>query len=283
MLSRRQFLKVSAMSSAVSLLPQNILAAKTDELGNEITDYDKITTYNNFYEFSFAKENIMEKAEKFRTSPWEVTIEGEVQKPQTINLEELIKKFPQEERIYRMRCVEGWSRVVPWKGFELNKLIAMLKPLSTAKYIEFETAAQKDAMPNLRLSLYPWPYTEGLRMDEAMNPLTILATGIMDKPLKVSNGAPIRLVVPWKYGFKGAKSVVKIRFVKEMPKSYWMTVNPDEYGFYANVNPNVDHPRWSQAKERVLGNFFRKKTLMFNGYEKQVAQMYDGMDLKKYF
>lgn len=283
MLSRRQFLKVSAMSSAVSLLPQNILAAKTDELGNEITDYDKITTYNNFYEFSFAKENIMEKAEKFRTSPWEVTIEGEVQKPQTINLEELIKKFPQEERIYRMRCVEGWSRVVPWKGFELNKLIAMLKPLSTAKYIEFETAAQKDAMPNLRLSLYPWPYTERLRMDEAMNPLTILATGIMDKPLKVSNGAPIRLVVPWKYGFKGAKSVVKIRFVKEMPKSYWMTVNPDEYGFYANVNPNVDHPRWSQAKERVLGNFFRKKTLMFNGYEKQVAQMYDGMDLKKYF
>lgn len=268
-----------------ALAGQSLVAAgkQTDELGNEVTDYDKITEYNNFYEFSFSKGNILEKAEKFKTSPWDVRIEGLVEKPQTIALETLLRTFHQEERIYRMRCVEGWSRVVPWKGFELSHLIKLAKPLASAKFVEFETAMQPDAMPNLKQTVYPWPYTEGLTMEEAMHPLTFMATGIMQKPLLVSNGAPLRLVVPWKYGFKGIKSVSKIRFTEEMPFSFWMKLNSGEYGFFANVNPEVDHPRWSQAKERVLGSFFRKPTLKFNGYEKQVAHLYAGMDLKEFY
>jgi sulfoxide reductase catalytic subunit YedY len=254
----------------------------TDELGDKLTPYDSVTHYNNYYEFSLDKEEPARLAQGFKTSPWTVQVGGLVNKPATFGLEELLK-FQQEERIYRLRCVEAWSMVIPWQGFPLSQLLKEVEPLSKAKYVRFETLLDPKQMPYQRGGYFNWPYVEGLRMDEAMHDLTILATGLYGKPLPPQDGAPIRLVVPWKYGFKGCKSIVKIDLVEEMPVSFWMAAGPDEYGFYANVNPDVSHPRWSQATERRIGELSRRKTLPFNGYAEQVAHLYDGMDLRKFF
>lgn len=296
-LSRRQFIAAAgAVAAGITLSAcglasptasppstTNLKASKdTDELGDALTPYDTITNYNNFYEFSFDKEDVAERAKDFKTSPWTVQVGGLVNKPRTFGLEDLLK-FEQEERIYRLRCVEGWSMVIPWLGFPLSKLLAQVEPLSNAKYVRFETLLDRQQMPMQRTSYFKWPYAEGLRLDEAMHPLTILATGLYGKPLPPQDGAPIRLVVPWKYGFKSCKSIVKIDLVEEMPVSFWMASAPDEYGFYANVNPDVSHPRWSQATERRIGELSRRKTLMFNGYADQVASLYAGMDLRKFF
>jgi sulfoxide reductase catalytic subunit YedY len=248
------------------------------------TPYKDVTTYNNFYEFGSDKDDPSRNAKNFRTRPWTVSVEGFVKKPQTYALDDLIKGLTIEDRIYRMRCVEGWSMVIPWQGLQLSALIKRLEPTAQAKYVEFHTLYAPDQLPEQRRPVLDWPYVEGLRLDEAMNPLTILAVGIYGKqPLPNQNGAPIRLVVPWKYGFKGIKSIAGIRFVDKQPITAWMKQAPDEYGFYANVNPAVDHPRWSQATERRLGEFFKRKTLLFNGYADQVAAMYTGMDLRKNF
>ncbi len=253
----------------------------------ELTDYKKVTSYNNFYEFGLGKTTIAELAENFKPRPWTLTVEGECNKPKVWDVDELINKFPLEERIYRLRCVEVWSMVIPWVGFELNKLIHTSEPNSDAKYIAFETLHDTEQMPGQRLKLLgyvlPWPYREGLRMDEAMHPLTILSVGLYGELLPKQNGAPIRLIVPWKYGFKSIKSIVKIKFTKREPYATWHRTNPEEYGFYANVNPEVDHPRWSQAKERRIGEFFKRPTLMFNGYAEQVTDMYRYMDLRRRF
>ncbi len=218
-----------------------------------------------------------------RNRPWTVRVEGEINRPKIYEIDELFKVAPLEERIYRMRCVEGWSMVIPWVGFQLSDLIKRSEPTANAKYVEFTTLKDPMQMPGQRLSVLNWPYIEGLRKDEAMHPLTILAVGLYGEILPNQNGAPIRLVVPWKYGFKGAKSIVRIRFVEKQPVSAWTKAAPNEYGFYSNVNPNVDHPRWSQAKERRIGEFFKRPTLIFNGYADQVAQLYAGMDLRKYY
>ena len=248
------------------------------------TPYKDVTTYNNFYEFGFDKDDASRNAKNFRTQPWTVSIEGFVKKPQTYMLDDLIKGLAIEDRIYRMRCVEGWSMVIPWQGVQLSELIKRLEPTAQAKYVEFQTLYAPDQLPGQRRSIIEWPYVEGLRLDEATNPLAILAVGLYGKqPLPNQNGAPIRLVVPWKYGFKGIKSIAKIRFVNKQPATAWMKYAPNEYGFYANVNPAVDHPRWSQATERRLGDFFKRNTLPFNGYADQVAAMYTGMDLRKNF
>jgi sulfoxide reductase catalytic subunit YedY len=247
------------------------------------TPYKDITTYNNFYEFSTDKSGPSELAGKFQPRPWTVSIEGEVAKPKQIDIDSLMKLAPLEERIYRHRCVEGWSIVVPWIGFPLKALIDAAQPKSTAKFVQFETVNRPSQMPGLNRPVLDWPYVEGLRLDEAQNPLALMAVGLYGETLPNQNGAPIRLVVPWKYGFKSIKSIVKIRFVKSQPKATWNESAPNEYGFYSNVNPNVDHPRWSQAKERRLGEFLKRPTLMFNGYGDQVASMYSNMDLKKNF
>jgi sulfoxide reductase catalytic subunit YedY len=247
-----------------------------------LTPYDAVTHYNNYYEFSLDKEEPAGLAQGFKTSPWTVLVGGLVNKPKTFGLEELLK-FQQEERIYRLRCVEAWSMVIPWQGFPLSRLLQEVGPLSKAKYVRFETLLDPQQMPNQKGGYFDWPYVEGLRLDEAMHDLTILATGLYGKPLPPQDGAPIRLVVPWKYGFKGIKSIVKIDLVEEMPVSFWMAAAPDEYGFYANVNPDVSHPRWSQATERRIGELSRRRTLPFNGYAEQVAQLYSGMDLRKFF
>ena len=248
------------------------------------TPYKDVTTYNNFYEFGFDKDDAARNSKNFRTQPWTVSVEGFVKKPQTYLLDDFIKGLAIEDRIYRMRCVEGWSMVIPWHGVQLSELIKRLEPTAQAKYVEFQTLYAPDQLPGQRRSILEWPYAEGLRLDEAMNPLTILAVGLYGKqPLPNQNGAPIRLVVPWKYGFKGIKSIAKIRFVDKQPATAWMKYAPNEYGFYANVNPAVDHPRWSQATERRLGDFFKRNTLPFNGYADQVAAMYTGMDLRKNF
>ena len=254
----------------------------TDELGDKLTSYDSVTHYNNYYEFSMDKEEPARLSQGFKTSPWTVQVGGLVNQPKTFGLEDLLK-FQQEERIYRLRCVEAWSMVIPWMGFPLSELLKKVEPLSAAKYVRFETILDPKQMPGQRDSYFDWPYVEGLRLDEAMHDLTILATGLYGKPLPPQDGAPIRLVVPWKYGFKGAKSLVKIDLVEEMPTSFWMASAPNEYGFYANVNPDVSHPRWSQASERRIGELSRRKTLPFNGYADQVAQLYQGMDLHKFF
>ena len=254
----------------------------TDELGDKLTSYDSVTHYNNYYEFSMDKEEPARLSQGFKTSPWTVQVGGLVNQPKTFGLEDLLK-FQQEERIYRLRCVEAWSMVIPWMGFPLSELLKKVEPLSAAKYVRFETILDPKQMPGQRDSYFDWPYVEGLRLDEAMHDLTILATGLYGKPLPPQDGAPIRLVVPWKYGFKGAKSLVKIDLVEEMPTSFWMASAPNEYGFYANVNPDVSHPRWSQASERRIGELSRRKTLLFNGYAEQVAQLYQGMDLRKFF
>ncbi len=254
---------------------------RTDD--DKLTPYETVTTYNNYYEFGTDKDEPAGNAKALKLRPWKVRIDGEVAKPADYDLDDLVKPYKQEERIYRMRCVEAWSMVIPWLGFPLKDLIDRVQPTSRAKYVEFTTLNDPQQMPGVRRPVLPWPYTEGLRLDEARHPLTILATGIYGKPLLGQNGAPLRLVVPWKYGFKGGKSLVRIRFTEQMPKTTWAEVAPDEYGFFANVNPAVDHPRWSQARERRIGEFFKRPTLPFNGYADQVASLYAGMDLRRNF
>jgi sulfoxide reductase catalytic subunit YedY len=254
---------------------------------DKLTGYQDITSYNNFYEFGTGKADPAKNAGSLKPRPWTVTVEGEVRKPGTFDLEALLKLAPMEERIYRLRCVEGWSMVVPWVGWSLAELIRKVEPTGNAKFVQFVTLADKAQMPGLRSPVLDWPYVEGLRLDEAMHPLTLLAFGLYGEVLPNQNGAPLRLVVPWKYGFKSGKSIVKIRFVEQQPKTSWESAAPGEYGFYSNVNPDVDHPRWSQATERRIGedDLFAKKrpTLMFNGYQSQVGQLYAGLDLKKFF
>jgi sulfoxide reductase catalytic subunit YedY len=247
------------------------------------TPYKDVTTYNNFYEFGTGKDDPADRAGSLKTRPWTVAVEGEVRRPQTWDIDALLKLAPLEERVYRMRCVEGWSMVIPWVGFPLNELIRRAEPTGNAKFVEFVTLHDPKQMPGQRSRVLDWPYVEGLRLDEAMHPLTLLAVGLYGEVLPNQNGAPIRLVVPWKYGFKSAKSIVRIRFVEKPPVTAWMAAAPREYGFYSNVNPQVDHPRWSQAKERRIGEFLKRDTLMFNGYGDQVASLYRGMDLKKFF
>jgi sulfoxide reductase catalytic subunit YedY len=247
------------------------------------TSYENITSYNNYYEFGVDKGDPAKYAKALKTRPWAVSIEGEVQKPRTFDIEDLLKLAPQEDRVYRLRCVEGWSMVIPWVGYSLSALLKQVEPTANAKFVQFVTAQQRDTMPGLKGGVLDWPYTEGLRLDEAMHPLALLTFGLYGKVLPNQNGAPVRVVLPWKYGFKSAKSLVAIRLVEKMPVSSWMQSAPQEYGFYANVNPDVPHPRWSQATERRIGEdgLFspKRKTLMFNGYE-QVASLYQGMDLK---
>ncbi|MEA1890754.1 MAG: protein-methionine-sulfoxide reductase catalytic subunit MsrP [Pseudomonadota bacterium] len=251
------------------------------------TPYKDVTTYNNFYEFGTSKASPAGMAKNFKAEPWAIAVTGEVEKPLTLDMEDILKRYTMEERIYRLRCVEAWSMVVPWVGFPLASLIRDLKPTSKAKYVAFRTLHDPKRMTGQKTSLFgsglDWPYREGLRMDEAMNPLAILAVGLYGEVLPNQNGAPIRLVVPWKYGFKSIKSIVSIEFIEKQPETTWEKLAPKEYGFYANVNPEVDHPRWSQARERRLGEFRKRKTLMFNGYEEQVAGMYKGLDMKKFF
>jgi len=255
-------------------------AGTNDELGDELTPCNDVTNYNNFYEFSYGKEDVASLSRNFKTSPWMVTVGGLVNKPGSFSIDELVEKYRPEERIYRMRCVEGWSMVIPWIGFPMGKLLQNVQPKPEAKFVRFESLYDPEQMPGDR-SL-PFPYFEGLRLDEAMHDLTILATGLYGKPLPPQDGAPIRLVVPWKYGFKSAKSILNIELTAEMPSTFWSTLTPSEYGFYANVNPNVDHPRWSQSSERRIGEIQRRPTLMFNGYD-QVAPLYEGMDLAKFY
>lgn len=247
------------------------------------TPYDDVTSYNNYCEFGTAKSDPAELAQNFRARPWTVRVEGEVETPQTLDIDTLLRWFPHEERVYRMRCVEAWSMVIPWLGFPLAPLIARLNPTSRAKYVAFTTLEDSERMPGQRSWVLDWPYVEGLRIDEATHPLAFLAVGLYGRTLPNQNGAPIRLVVPWKYGFKGIKAIVKIELTERQPKTTWNDAAPGEYGFYANVNPNVDHPRWSQATERRIGEFFRRPTLPFNGYAESVAHLYRGMDLTRFF
>ena len=296
--NRREFLKLGA-ALAVSTTAVMDLAAKEfvpkpnlkftkDPNPQNLTlnTYEQATSYNNFYEFTTSKKGVKPMARNFKTDPWKIKIDGLVEKPFELDMDDVLNKFALEERIYRFRCVEGWAMVVPWIGFELSKLIKLAKPLSSAKYVRFETLYDPQQFPDQNRGSFAtidYPYVEGLRMDEAMHPLSIITVGLYGHTLPPQNGAPIRLIVPWKYGFKSIKSIVKITFTDKEPLNTWQKIAPREYGFYANVNPNVDHPRWSQARERVLGKFFKQKTLMFNGYEKEVAHMYKGMDLRKFF
>jgi methionine sulfoxide reductase catalytic subunit len=263
-----------------STSPVMASAFSTNEAKNSLDD---ITHYNNFYEFSTDKGSVADAAAGFVTQPWSVSVGGLVAKPKIFDLDDLLGIAPPEERVYRMRCVEGWSMVIPWDGFSLSKLLDRVQPLSSAKYVAFQTLLDPSRMPNQQTGVLDWPYVEGLRMDEAMHPLTILASGIYGRELPPQDGAPVRLVVPWKYGFKGIKSIVKITLVADQPPTTWNITAPDEYGFYSNVNPQVDHPRWSQATEQRIGELERRPTLMFNGYADQVGQIYSGMDLRKFF
>jgi methionine sulfoxide reductase catalytic subunit len=262
-------------------------AASGDSSGFRVnepeTSLENITHYNNFYEFSTDKESVAPAAANFDTKNWKVSVEGLVNKPKVFDLDDLLKISPPEERVYRMRCVEAWSMVIPWAGFSLSKLLDAVGPQSGAKYVAFTSLLDPKRMPGQKSSVLPWPYVEGLRMDEAMHPLTILASGLYGQALPPQDGAPIRLVIPWKYGFKGIKSIVKIKLVADQPPATWSDIAPDEYGFYANVNPHVDHPRWSQATEQRIGESGRRPTLMFNGYADQVARLYTGMDLRANF
>lgn len=256
----------------------------TGAQGDELTAYEHVTGYNNFYEFGTDKEDPARNAHTLRPHPWTVTVEGEINKPGQYDLDDLLRGITIEDRIYRLRCVEAWSMVIPWRGFPLSKLISRFEPTSKAKYVEFHTLYDVEQMPGQRGPVLPWPYVEGLRMDEAMHPLAIFATGLYGEDLPNQNGAPFRLVVPWKYGFKSIKSIVRIRFQATQPQNTWAIMAPNEYGFYANVNPEVDHPRWSQKRERRLpGLFKRRKTQLFNGYADQVGHLYAGMDLRRNF
>jgi len=280
--NRREFLKLLGGAALLgTALPQHAWAKSAFSTDETPTDFEDITTYNNFYEFGTGKDEPAVNAKTLITSPWSVKVDGECDKPGTYTLEDILKPHPLEERIYRLRCVEGWSMVIPWQGFALGDLLKRFQPTSKAKFVRFETLADPKQMPELKQKVLDWPYTEGLRMDEAMHPLTLLATGLYNKPLLNQSGAPLRLVVPWKYGFKSIKSIVRISFVEQQPVSSWEKSNAQEYGFYSNVNPEVDHPRWSQSNERRIGEFRKRKTLMFNGYAEQVASLYNGMDLRK--
>lgn len=261
--------------------PTAVITASKDDLGDPLTSSQSVTTYTNFYEFSTSKSGPAEMAKNMKTSPWQVTVGGLVHSPKTFDIDDLRKMFDQEERIYRLRCVEGWSMVIPWLGFSLSKLLKEVEPKTEAKYVRFETLYDIDQFPGQRDSYYPWPYVEGLRIDEAMNDLSFLATGVYGKILPPQNGAPIRLAVPWKYGFKSIKSIVRIDLVADMPQSFWMTVGPDEYGFYAIVNPKIPHPRWSQATERRIEVNGRRPTLLFNGYESRVKSMYSDAEINE--
>ena len=290
-LQRREFIRNAALCVSAAMLPE--ISAASIRLQAAVnsrysttetpTGYKSVTTYNNYYEFGTDKSDPAEYAPSLKTRPWTVSITGEVKHPRIWDIDALIKAFPLEERIYRMRCVEGWSMVIPWLGFPLASLIRQVEPTGKAKYVEFTTLYDPAQMPGQRRAVLDWPYVEGLRMDEAMHPLSFLAVGLYGQTLPNQNGAPIRLVVPWKYGFKSAKAIVRIRFMEQQPQTAWGRSAPSEYGFYSNVNPAVDHPRWSQAKERRIGEFFKRDTLPFNGYGDQVANLYRGMDLRKYF
>jgi sulfoxide reductase catalytic subunit YedY len=299
-LQRRQFLDSSAkatVAAAAALAFPGLWLPSEAQAGTKLpnvvsgpfstseekTPYESVTSYNNFYEFSTDKKLPAKLAANFKTRPWTITVEGECEKPGVFQLEDFIKPHTLEERIYRLRCVEAWSMVIPWVGISLQAVIKRFKPTSRAKYVEFTTLYDPDQMPGQKRAVLNWPYVEGLRIDEAMHPLAILAVGLYGEEMPNQNGAPIRLVVPWKYGFKNIKSIVKMRFTEKQPRNTWNLAAPGEYGFYANVNPNVDHPRWSQSKERRIGDFFKRKTLMFNGYEEEVAGLYAGMDLSKFF
>ena len=280
--------KVAAKPSSIYVPRQKITGYTKTAYGadDKLTKYQDITTYNNYYEFGTDKADPAIQSTLFKPRPWSISIEGEVKKSKTINIEELMKLAPLEERIYRHRCVEAWSMVIPWIGLPLASLVKWAEPTGNAKYIEFTSANDPATMPGARSPILDWPYTEGLRLDEAMNPLALLAVGLYGEVLPNQNGAPVRLVTPWKYGFKGAKAIVKIRFVEKMPLTTWVKSGPNEYGFYANVNPEVDHPRWTQSSEKTIGaGLFagRIKTKMFNGYAEQVGQMYAGLDLNKNF
>jgi sulfoxide reductase catalytic subunit YedY len=302
-LSRRQFLAAGAVVAGGAMLPAACrgggrtegptvatgfcdgAAAKTtqDELGDPLTPCEEITSYNNFYEFSAGKEGIGQIAAGFPTSPWSVTVSGLVESPLVLPVEEITARFQQEERVYSERCVEGWSKVVPWFGFRLSELLNVVRPLPQARFVRSEAVYDPEHMPGQRGGLLDFPYVGGLRLDEAMHELTFLATGMFGKPLPIQSGAPLRLVVPWKYGFKSIQSIVKIELLEEIPATTWPTYSPREYGFHANVNPDVDHPRWSQASERRLGVSGFRPTLLFNGYEDRVAEIYEGMDLRSNF
>jgi len=284
-LNRRSWLAaagVAAMAMPAHRLLGNALALAVRQ-DDKASSYKDITTYNNFYEFGTSKDEPARNAGTLRPSPWSVSVEGEVKKPAKYDLADLLRGISTVGRTYRHRCVEGWSMVIPWNGIQLRDLISKLEPTSNAKFVEFTTLMDEKQMPGQRSSVLPWPYIEGLRMDEAMHPLALIATGIYDKSLLNQNGAPLRLVTPWKYGFKGGKSIVRIRFLRSQPATTWNLAAPDEYGFYANVNPAVDHPRWSQARERRVGSLLKVATLPFNGYADQVASLYTGMDLRKNF
>ncbi len=300
--NRRQLIKLAAAGgfgmalapwfsrNALAVTPQKLIATPNPAfmVKDGPTSYKNITGYNNFYEFGTDKSDPVAYADSLQTRPWTVTIEGLVKKPVTLDIDALLKLAPMEERVYRMRCVEGWSMVIPWDGYSLSRLLNRVEPLGSAKYVEFISLSDRKQMPGVKSNIIDWPYREGLRLDEAMNPLTLLTFGLYGEALPKQNGAPVRIVVPWKYGFKSAKSIVKIRLTEEMPKTSWNQIDPREYGFYSNVNPSVDHPRWSQATERRIGDpkgiFAPKiKTEMFNGYADQVAGLYSGMDLKKYY
>jgi sulfoxide reductase catalytic subunit YedY len=290
---RRTFIKQAAAGTALLMAAPTALsglyrqdpsfAELESELGEPVNSWEDITSYNNFYEFGTAKEDPERNSGLFNPLPWTVRIEGHVNNPGNYDLEEFLAPHRLEDRVYRMRCVEAWSMVIPWRGFPLADLVRRAEPTASANFLEFTTIERPEEMPGQRARILPWPYIEGLRLDEAMNPLTMLVTGVYGVDLPNQNGAPLRLVVPWKYGFKGIKSIVRIRFVEEMPRNTWWDANPREYGFYANVNPEVDHPRWSQARERRIGELRRHETLMFNGYASQVAHMYSDLDMTRWY
>lgn len=267
--------------TSIPITPLPTLNDQSDELGAALTSYEDITNYNNYYEFTTDKAGVNPLSQNFRTSPWQVEVSGLVQNPKTYAVEDLINKYTQEEHIYRLRCVEAWSMVIPWVGFHLSDLLKDADPMTSAKYVRFTTIFDPSQMPGQKDGSYPWPYTEGLRLDEAMNQLTLLGTGMYGKLLPPEDGAPIRLVVPWKYGFKSIKAIIRIELVEQQPATFWNTIASNEYGFYSNVNPQVDHPRWSQKSERRIGEAGRISTLMFNGYGNEVASLYAGMDLRK--
>ena len=285
---RRKFIKSVGLGLGSLTLGSMSLLNNAHSLENnpELTSYKDITTYNNYYEFGTGKGDPYKNSQEFKIKPWNISIEGEVESPITLSAEEILSLYPSEERVYRLRCVEGWSMVIPWMGFSLSKLLNKVSIKTEAKFVEFESVYDPEQMKGQRYPVLNWPYKEGLRIDEAMHPLTTVVTGLYGKALPNQNGAPLRIFVPWKYGFKSAKAIVKIKLVKKMPVSSWMKSSPREYGFYSNVNPNVSHPRWSQATERVIGESIlspRIETEMFNGYGEEVANLYSGMDLKKNF
>jgi sulfoxide reductase catalytic subunit YedY len=263
--------------------PEAYASAATDELGDPLNNFRQITNYNNYYEFTMDKEGVAPLSKDFEPLPWNVEVTGLVNKPRVFEMQEILSLFPHEERIYRLRCVEAWSMVIPWVGFPVARLLELVEPKPEAQFVRFVSVQRPEQMPGQRVPILVWPYTEGLRMDEAMNPLAILATGMYGQPLTNQQGAPIRLVVPWKYGFKSVKAITRIEVVAEMPMNTWREAAPDEYGFYANVNPEVNHPRWSQASERRIGQSGRRSTIMFNGYQGQVADLYKDLDLRTNF